>query len=321
MARSAGRARREGQGLSQASPHAQPLVFIVVLNYRNYADTIRCVESLEALHYDNYRIVIMDNGSGNESEAELRRAFPQHRVVQTGANLGYAGGNNVGIRQALEADARYVMLLNNDTVADPDFLAALVDYAERNAAAGLLTPRIVGADGRLDPFCTRRRPSLMEIFWNDGIGHWIAPVTSWRVRHFYQGELEGSQPAEVEVISGASMFLRREMIDEVGLLDEGTFLFYEEFILHEKLRDTKFQTWIVPAARITHFNQGSMKQAHVAPIFANLKSLDFYLQKYRGVAAPLRWLIVSSAFGYFVPGLVKTLTGARALQARLRKAD
>jgi hypothetical protein len=90
----------EVPGLSESSQVAQPLVYVVVLNYRNYADTIRCVRSLEDLHYDNCRIVVMDYGSPNESVRALRAACADHTVVQSGSNLGYAGGNNVGVQLA-----------------------------------------------------------------------------------------------------------------------------------------------------------------------------------------------------------------------------
>jgi hypothetical protein len=306
--------------LSQ-SPVAQPLVYVVVLNYRNYDDTINCVRTLEAIRYDNYRIVIVDNDSGNESEVELRRAFPHHTLVQSGANLGYAGGNNVGIRVALDEGADYVAILNNDTLLDPDFLTELVDYAEQYPSAGLMTPLLLDVEGGIDTCCTRRRLSLFEIFWNRGIGRRLWPVASWEARHFYEGEVDYREPVEVEIISGASMFLRRELIEEIGLLDEETFLFYEEFILHEKIKQTAFRTMIVPASRVTHIEHQSLGQDDVGPVIANIKSLNVYLRKYRSVSAPMRWLIVASVFLDYAPGLVKSLTGMRTSQTRSRKAN
>jgi GT2 family glycosyltransferase len=308
--------------LSESSQVEQPLVYVVVLNYRNYADTIRCVRSLEGLHYDNFRIVVVDNGSPNESERELRAACAEHIVVQSGSNLGYAGGNNVGIQLAMDQGADYIAILNNDTLAsDPDLLKGLVDYAERDPSAGLMTPLVVDPKEEIDPCCTRRSPSLMELFWNRGIGRWIWPIPKWEERLFYQGEVDYREPAEVEVISGASMFVRRELIEEIGLLDDRTFLFWEEFILFEKIRKTAFRTMLVPDPRITHIRSQSLKGTHLGPVLANLKSLDLYLKRYRAVPLPIRWSIIVSGFLYWLPGLVKTLTGARALEARVRGAD
>jgi GT2 family glycosyltransferase len=86
----------------------------------------------------------------------------------------------------------------------------------------------------------------MEIFWNCGIGRWIWPIAEWEDRHYYRGEVDYQKPVEVEVISGASMCMRRELIEEIGLLDDSTFLFWEEFILFEKIRKTRFRTMLVP---------------------------------------------------------------------------
>jgi GT2 family glycosyltransferase len=307
--------------LSESSQVVQPLVYVVVLNYGNYADTIRCVRSLESLRYDNYRIVVVDNGSPNESERELRAACADHVVIQSGSNLGYAGGNNVGIQLAMDEGAAYVAVLNNDTLAsDPDLLRGLVDYAERDPSAGLMTPLLLLANGDIDPCCTRRSPSLMELFWNRGIGRWIWPVPEWEERHFYRGEVDYQEPAEVEVISGASMFLRRELIEEIGLLDDRTFLFWEEFILFEKIRRTGFRTMLVPDPQITHIQHQSMKGTALKPVLANLKSLDFYLKRYRSVSLPVRWSIILSGVLYWAPGVLKTVTRARSLEAKIRGA-
>ena len=97
-------------------------VYILILNWNNGADTIDCVRSCLSLEGQDGHILVIDNGSTDGSVAEIRKTYPTLEIIQTGENLGFAGGNNVGIRHALERDADYVWLLNNDTTAEPQAL-------------------------------------------------------------------------------------------------------------------------------------------------------------------------------------------------------
>lgn len=119
-----------------------PLVYVVILNWNGYADTADCLTTCLTNRYPRTRIVVVDNGSSDGSELLLRSAFPEITVVQTGSNLGYAGGNNVGIRHALGSGADYVVLLNNDTVVDPDFITSLVQIATADCRPGMLCSNI-----------------------------------------------------------------------------------------------------------------------------------------------------------------------------------
>lgn len=113
-----------------------PLVAIVILNWNGGEDTCACVASCRGLTWPNRRIIIVDNGSDDGSEEQLRKECPDAELIQTGANLGFAGGNNAGIRAALDGGADFVWLLNNDAVAAPDALDALVAALTRHRDAG-----------------------------------------------------------------------------------------------------------------------------------------------------------------------------------------
>src|SRR3954453_12196768 len=93
-----------------------PLIIIVVLNWNGCADTIECLESVRALDYPNFRTVLVDNGSTDRTVVATRQHFPDVHIIQNGRNLGYAAGNNVGIRYALRQGADYILILNNDTI-------------------------------------------------------------------------------------------------------------------------------------------------------------------------------------------------------------
>src|SRR5215213_2485085 len=138
----------------------EPKVFIIILNWNGWQDTLECLASLNGLAYSSYEIVVVDNGSTDESEIRIREARPDITLLQTGSNLGYAGGNNVGIRYALEQGAEYVWLLNNDTVVHPASLRTLTSLMQEDSRIAFLSPEMyyydepgvpTGTGGRIVP--------------------------------------------------------------------------------------------------------------------------------------------------------------------------
>ncbi len=258
-----------------------PLVYIVILNYKNYHDTIDCVCSVEKIVYPNYHVVLVDNNSGNGSEDILKKEFPHHVFIQTGCNRGYAAGNNAGIRLALKEGADYVLILNNDTKVMPDFLEKLVSYAEANPEAGILGPKVITETGELDITCARRRPELSDYFWRIGPGRWLLPHNKWIKTHYYFGEYDFHDVREVDIISGSCMLVRADLFRRIGLLDENTFLFLEEFVLHERVRSTKYITIIVPDSIVIHKGHASIGKINYRAHWREFQSLYYYLTNYR----------------------------------------
>jgi len=125
---------------------SSPETVIIVLNWNGKEDTLACLRSLRALEGESHEILVVDNGSSDGSEAAVRAAHPALAILQTGANLGFAGGNNAGIRWALERGARFVLLLNNDTVVEPDFLRHMLERAKRGAKTGVVGASIAYYD-------------------------------------------------------------------------------------------------------------------------------------------------------------------------------
>ncbi|MEJ2644249.1 MAG: glycosyltransferase family 2 protein [Gammaproteobacteria bacterium] len=122
-------------------------IAVVVLNWNGGADTVECIRSLAGLRYRNYKIILVDNGSTDESLEQVRQLnVAQLEVIENGANLGYAEGNNRGIHAALAAGSDYILLLNNDTIVDPDLCGCLIRAARENAAAGVFGARIYYMD-------------------------------------------------------------------------------------------------------------------------------------------------------------------------------
>jgi len=218
----------------------EPLVYIVLLNWNGWRDTTECVESCKKLTYPNFCIIIVDNGSIDGSEALLRERFPDIELVQTGANLGFAGGNNAGIRQALEQGADYVWLLNNDTVVSPNTLTSLVCVAEGDDRIGMVGSKIVYYDN----------PTLL---WYAGAV--LDPVRPQRPAHRGLREQDLGQydtAGETGYVTGCSLLARRALLEAIGLLDDVFFLYFEDVDWCARARRVGWRLMYAPSSVVRH---------------------------------------------------------------------
>lgn len=217
-----------------------PQVTVVVLNWNGLRDTLECLESLSHLDYPRYRVVVVDNGSTDGSPAAIRARFPEMEVIETGENLGYAGGNNVGLRYALAQGADYVLLLNNDTEVAPDMLRRLVEAAEGAPGVGVAGPTI----------CYHDRP---EIIWSAGGGIDRRRGRTWMIGLDEPDDGRfGAEPREVDFVTGCAMLVRAAALREAGLLDERFFMYYEEVEWCARIRRAGYRIIHVPTAKMWH---------------------------------------------------------------------
>lgn len=198
-----------------------PSVYIIILNYNGYDDTTACLESLKELDYPDYHVITVDNDSPDGSGVRLASFIAslgdsRFEFIESGENCGFAAGNNVGIRVALERGADYIWMLNNDTEVEPDALSQLVAKIESDEHLG-----IVGS--RLMYYHDRERVQ--------GLGGWYSPMTG-RAGHITEERDLGS----LAYIIGASMLVRAGVFREVGLLTEDYFLYFEELDIAERIR-------------------------------------------------------------------------------------
>lgn len=218
---------------------SSPLVTIIILNWNNWSDTLACFESCRKLTWPEFRIIIVDNNSTDGSEEIFRARCPDVAIIQAGANLGFAGGNNIGIRHALTTGADYVWLLNNDAVADPDALARLVEALQAAPAAAAAGSKIYYHD---DP----------ERIWFAG-GIWARGRL--RVRQRGAGQLDKGEYDElcpVGSVSGCSMLIRSTVIREIGLLDESYFLYWEDTDWCARAQKNGYKALFVPTSHVWH---------------------------------------------------------------------
>jgi len=213
---------------------------IIVLNWNGLPDTLECLESLGRLEYRTCDVMVVDNGSTDGSVRAIREQFPHVTVIENGENLGFAGGNNVGLRHALTRGLDYALLLNNDTVVSPDFLSLLLEATEADPAVGIAGPTIYYHD---EP----------EAIWSAGGAiDWRRGKTSMlNLDERDTGQL-GQVPREVDFVTGCALLVTRTVLERVGLLDERFFAYYEETEWCVRASRAGFKIVHVPQAHIWH---------------------------------------------------------------------
>lgn len=218
---------------------ALPKVTIIVLNWNSYEVTRDCFLSLRKLDYPNREIVLVDNGSIDSSGERLAKEFPEVRLIRNEENLGFTGGNNVAIRDALARHTDYLLLLNNDTVVAPNFLGELVRVAENQPQIGLLNPKIL-----------YHEPSD-RIWYAGGLykpGWSFAKHLGVRTRDVGRHD----EMREVSFTTGCALLLKAEAARHVGLLDEMFFFGLEDLDWCVRARDAGYKAYYVPSAVVWH---------------------------------------------------------------------
>lgn len=219
-----------------------PNVGIVISNYNGWQDTVQCLESLQKQTYRDFEIILLDDASTNDSVQQLQKHLTENTVfLPQEANSGFAAVNNVGMRRALADGCDWVLLLNNDTVAAPDFLENLL----RETPAGAVScPKMLF----LDP------PD--EIWFAGG----ELDRATGKVRHLGGHEKDGPAFAEkkqVSFITFCCVLLPRQVIEQVGFLDETLFMYCEDVDYCIRLTDAGVPLWFLPDAKIWHKAGGS----------------------------------------------------------------
>jgi GT2 family glycosyltransferase len=217
-----------------------PRVAVIVLNWNGGQDTLDCLASLRQMDYPCFDVLVVDNSSTDGSIEAIRESFPEVSLIETGANLGFTGGNNVGMRHALDRGVDYVLLLNNDTEVAVDLLTCLVDAVEAEPGVGVAGPLIYYYD----------QPAIV---WSAG---GAVDRRRGQTRMVGLGEPDsgqyGSTPREVDFVSGCALLTRRSVLEQIGLLDERFFAYYEEVEWCLRARRAGYRIINVPGAKVWH---------------------------------------------------------------------
>lgn len=217
-----------------------PKIIVILLNWNGKKDTLECLASLQKVTYPRFTPIVIDNGSTDDSVFQIRKAFPHVPIFETKANLGFAGGNNVGIEWALRKHAEWILLLNNDTVVAPDFLDRFMEATQLHPEAQLLGAKIYRYHDpqRIDHLGGTWNPQIVEFDVN-GIGKLDDGIS-----------FEQMEP--VDYVCGAALLMHRSVPEKIGLLESNFFLFWEESDFCIRARKAGFGVWTAPQAKIWH---------------------------------------------------------------------
>lgn len=218
---------------------------IVIVSWNGKEDLLECLDSLENISGPRPRIIVVDNGSTDGTVAAVHKRFPDVDLLPLPENLGFTGGNNRGIEQALDEGAEYVCLLNNDTVVDPDFLTQLLRAAVEYPQTGIFGSRVL----------YRSPPDKV---WSQGIS--VERLTGRVYTAHYNRPIRKVPrvPENVNGVSGAAMLLRARTLKEIGLFDEDYFLYFEDLDLCLRGRERGWEVTTIPTSKVYHSISRSM---------------------------------------------------------------
>lgn len=252
-------------------------ISLIIVNW-NGKDLLReCLRSVRSEcarpNAPETEVIVVDNASTDGSPAMVREEFPEAHLIENAENVGFAAGNNSGLRVGR---GRYALLLNSDAQLQANALRALMEFMDAHAEAGVAGPMLLYPDGRWQPsgrpFPTLRR-FLAEV---TGLYTRAGGDARWR-----RG-VHPEQVREVDEVSGACLMVRREAWEQVGLLDEHFFLLYEDVDWCRRLKSGGWKIFYVPTARVIH-HYGASRRAVSEPVhLAALQSVHYYFAKHHG---------------------------------------
>lgn len=235
---------------------------VVIVNYNGGEDVLECLQSVSRLEVESEKleIIVVDNGSKDRSVAMIKTQFSQVRVYENQENLGFAEGNNVGIKEALKGGADYVMLLNSDTLIDRDCLKELLKVTREDQKIDVLCPKIYFAAGFEFHKERYKKVERGRVIWYAG-----GKIDWQNILGIHRGvdKVDNGQYdkiTKIEFATGCCLLVKREVFEKVGLLDKGYFLYLEDLDFSVRVKKAGFQLVFVPKAIVWHKNLGTTRQ-------------------------------------------------------------
>lgn len=257
------------------------MIGIVILNYNSWEETTRCIESVfDNPPQEDYRIYCVDNGSSSPMLDGFGTQYDQRRffLICTGKNLGYAAGNNVGIKRALNDGCDMILISNNDIVFYENTIAQMATYLKEYPHVGIVGPRVVDRNGNTQKGCMCIKTGMKEKYLLRTRFHILFPgynARYWGLNYDYDHD---SFP--VHAVSGCCFMMSAACARDVTPLDEGTFLYEEEFILGTVMEQKGWKTMYVPASTVLHLHGASTRYVKVFAYTCNVRSEIYYCRKY-----------------------------------------
>lgn len=269
---------------------------VIIVNFRTKALTLAALESVRLAEAPpgNLEVILVENASNDDTPAAVRKNFPQVKVIESAENLGFAGGNNLGLRRA---KGRYLLLLNSDTLISKDTLVKMVQFMDENPKTGLATCRVELKNGQIDPASHRGFPTpWASLTYFAGLEK-LFPGSRLFGR-YHQGWQDLTAAHEIDSPAGAFFFIRRDALRQAGLLDERFFMYAEDLDLAFRIKQAGWKIIYSPVTKIVHLKGASgINQADkgirlktINDFFASMKL--FYHKHYRKrYPLPVQWLV------------------------------
>jgi hypothetical protein len=247
---------------------------VVIVNYQTFELTRNTINSiLEYDHPFSYEIFVVDNASSDDSLARLKDYFNDKvKFIASKENNGFAAGNNQALRQAT---GRYQLLLNSDTIVWENTLENIYDYMEKHDDVGACGCRVLLENGELDKACKRSFPNVKNSF----IRLFHIPAKS-KDDNYNLTDLPDDEVYEIDCLTGAFMFIRKDALDRVGLLDETFFMYGEDIDLCYRIKQGGWQIVYYGKSKITHLKGASSKKQKSKLIYEFYRAMYIYYKKH-----------------------------------------
>jgi GT2 family glycosyltransferase len=240
-----------------------PKVYIVILNYNSYEDTVECLDSIKAIDYPNYNVVIVDNKSTDGSGIKIKEKLKDILFISSNDNKGYANGNNLGIEYALKNGAEYICVLNNDVVVETDFLTKVINKFKDDSTLGIVGSCI----------CDYYERDKIQSF-----GAYINLYTGLAQANYkgYEYKSLKDKVKEVDYLGGACFVVKRDVFSKIGTIPENYFLFFEETEFCFKAKKAGFKLICLKDSRVYHKGSSTIsKFAGLSYYFLNRNRVVF----------------------------------------------
>lgn len=283
-------------------------IIIVNFNVRYFLE--QCLLSISKSRQDiDLEIIVVDNNSSDDSKEMVRSRFPGVHLIENSDNKGFSAANNQAIQLA---SGKYVLLLNPDTILSEDTLARCYQFMESHEDAGAVCVRMIDGSGRYLPESKRGKPTLAASFFKMTGLYRLAPRSQF-FNGYYAGHLDPDKMAAIEVMTGAFMFIRKDVIDRIGLLDDTFFMYGEDIDYSYRILEAGYKNYYLPSTTIIHFKGESTKKStlNYTKIFYNAMII-FVRKHYKGknylfVLLLQLAVILKAMFSYFLERLLNFL--------------
>jgi N-acetylglucosaminyl-diphospho-decaprenol L-rhamnosyltransferase len=262
-----------------------PDVTAVIVHFQTPEHLADCLAALAASVGVSIQTIVVDNATVGFDAADVTDVLPDATVMRNSRNMGFAVASNQGLRQA---QGRYVLLLNPDTMVEPDSLAKMVAYLDERHDVGCATAKLVRTDGKLDLACRRSFPTPQTSFYRLSMLSKLFP-RSKRFGRYNLTYLDENAETEIDAPCGAFMLVRREVMDAIGLLDESYFMYGEDLDWAYRIKHAGWKVMYAPITTVTHVKRAASSQRRTHTVRAFYDAMRIFYRVHYESQYP-RWV-------------------------------